>query len=87
MEKYDQFKVVNHVNKWAWSIEHNTENGTHVDFDVFEEFAVTFEGLGSFGNVSTKLKDDAVPVIELYQKVPFASYDKLKAELHKMEDM
>ena len=33
------------------------------------------------------LRDDATPVVEPCRKIPFAQYDKLKAELQRMEAM
>ncbi|XP_041349296.1 uncharacterized protein K02A2.6-like [Gigantopelta aegis] len=67
--------------KRVLSLEH------HIETDI-KEYADTFEGLGCLpGKVSIKLHNDAIPVVEPCRKVPFALYDKLKAELHKMEDM
>lgn len=52
-----------------------------------EKYQDCFEGLGCLLHSIIELRDDAMPVIEPCRKIPFAQYDKLKAELQRMEAM
>ena len=55
--------------KQILAIERKIESGgTHVDFDVFKEFADIYDGFCCLrGTVNIKLKDNAVPIIQSCQ--------------------
>ena len=79
--------------KRTFSVEHtnSSKNLTGSKYNkakLCEKYQDCFEGLGCLPHtVKIQLRDDATPVVEPCQKIPFALYDKLKAELQQMEAM
>ena len=79
--------------KRTFSVEHtnrskNLTGSKYNKAKLCEKYQDCSEGLGCFPHtVKIELRDDATPVVEPCRKIPFAQYDKLKAELQRMEVM
>ena len=63
-------------------------NNRNPDYDhLFDEYQDVFQGLGCLPGEHTIVVDETVPpVVHPCRKVPFPLYDKLKAELDKLEE-
>ena len=79
--------------KRTFSVEHansskNLAGSKYNKAKLCEKYQDCFEGLGCLPHtVKIELRDDATPVVEPCRKIPFAKYDKLKADLQRMEAM
>lgn len=81
-----QFNMVTRVNSVQTKFFDNHVKLPKTRDELYSYFKDLFEGLGCIpGLVDLKLKDNAIPVIQIQRKVPLALHDRLKKALDELE--